>query len=37
MKGNEKITALLNEFLADELTAISQYMNREMTLAPGSL
>jgi bacterioferritin len=26
MKGNEKITALLNEFLADELTAISQYM-----------
>jgi bacterioferritin len=26
MKGNEKIIALLNEFLADELTAISQYM-----------
>ena len=26
MKGNDKITALLNEFLADELTAISQYM-----------
>src|SRR5512139_2679599 len=26
MKGNEKIIALLNEFLADELTAVSQYM-----------
>lgn len=26
MKGNEKIIALLNEFLADELTAISQYI-----------
>ena len=26
MKGNEKIIALLNELLADELTAISQYM-----------
>jgi bacterioferritin len=26
MKGNEKIIAMLNEFLADELTAISQYM-----------
>lgn len=26
MKGNEKVIALLNEFLADELTAISQYM-----------
>jgi bacterioferritin len=26
MKGYAKITALLNEFLADELTAISQYM-----------
>ena len=26
MKGNEKIIAILNEFLADELTAISQYM-----------
>ena len=26
MKGNEKIIALLNSFLADELTAISQYM-----------
>ena len=26
MKGNDKITAVLNEFLADELTAISQYM-----------
>ena len=26
MKGNEKIIANLNEFLADELTAISQYM-----------
>lgn len=26
MKGNEKIIAVLNEFLADELTAISQYM-----------
>ncbi len=26
MKGNEKILALLNELLADELTAISQYM-----------
>ena len=26
MKGNAKVIALLNEFLADELTAISQYM-----------
>ena len=26
MKGNEKIITLLNDFLADELTAISQYM-----------
>jgi len=26
MKGNEKIITMLNEFLADELTAISQYM-----------
>lgn len=26
MKGNEKVIALLNEFLADELTAISQYI-----------
>ncbi|MBN2116670.1 MAG: bacterioferritin [Anaerolineales bacterium] len=26
MKGNDKIIALLNELLADELTAISQYM-----------
>ena len=26
MKGNEKIIALLNGFLADELTAISQYI-----------
>ena len=26
MKGNEQIIALLNDFLADELTAISQYM-----------
>jgi bacterioferritin len=26
MKGNERIIAVLNEFLADELTAISQYM-----------
>jgi len=26
MRGNEKIIALLNDFLADELTAISQYM-----------
>ena len=26
MKGNEKIIALLNDFLADELTAINQYM-----------
>ena len=26
MKGNEKVTTLLNDFLADELTAISQYM-----------
>ena len=26
MKGNEKIIARLNELLADELTAISQYM-----------
>jgi bacterioferritin len=26
MKGNEKIIGLLNDFLADELTAISQYM-----------
>jgi len=26
MKGNEKIIAALNDFLADELTAISQYI-----------
>jgi bacterioferritin len=26
MKGNDKVIAVLNEFLADELTAISQYM-----------
>ena len=26
MKGNEKIISLLNEFLADELTAINQYI-----------
>ena len=26
MKGNEKIVAVLNELLADELSAISQYM-----------
>jgi bacterioferritin len=26
MKGNDKIIAILNAFLADELTAISQYM-----------
>ena len=26
MKGNEKIIAILNEFLADELTAINQYI-----------
>jgi bacterioferritin len=26
MKGNEKIIAVLNDLLADELTAISQYM-----------
>ncbi len=26
MKGNDKVIALLNLFLADELTAISQYM-----------
>jgi bacterioferritin len=26
MKGNERIIAVLNELLADELTAISQYM-----------
>ena len=26
MKGNDKIIAILNNFLADELTAISQYM-----------
>jgi len=26
MKGNAKVITLLNEFLADELTAISQYM-----------
>lgn len=26
MKGNEKVHAILNAFLADELTAISQYM-----------
>lgn len=26
MKGNEKLIAVLNELLADELTAISQYM-----------
>ena len=26
MKGNEKVIAMLNDFLADELTAISQYI-----------
>lgn len=26
MKGNDKVIAILNAFLADELTAISQYM-----------
>ena len=26
MKGNDKVLAHLNDFLADELTAISQYM-----------
>ena len=26
MKGNEKVIAVLNDFLADELTAISQYI-----------
>jgi bacterioferritin len=26
MKGNEKIIAILNDFLADELTAINQYI-----------
>ena len=26
MKGNEKIIAMLNDFLADELTAINQYI-----------
>lgn len=26
MKGNEKVIAILNGFLADELTAVSQYM-----------
>jgi bacterioferritin len=26
MKGNDKLTAVLNQLLADELTAISQYM-----------
>ena len=26
MKGNEKVIAVLDDFLADELTAISQYM-----------
>jgi bacterioferritin len=26
MKGNEKVIALLNGFLADELTAINQYI-----------
>ena len=26
MKGNDKIIAMLNDFLADELTAINQYM-----------
>ncbi len=26
MKGNEKLLTVLNELLADELTAISQYM-----------
>ena len=32
MKGNEKIISKLNEFLADELTAINQYMvHSEMT------
>lgn len=36
MKGNDKVIALLNEFLADELTAISQYMvHSEMCAAWG--
>lgn len=26
MKGNEKVIAILNEFLADELTAVNQYI-----------
>ena len=26
MKGNEKLLTVLNQLLADELTAISQYM-----------
>ncbi len=26
MKGNEKVLAVLNELLAEELTAISQYI-----------
>ena len=26
MKGNDKLLAVLNQLLADELTAISQYM-----------
>ena len=26
MKGNERVIAVLNELLADELTAINQYM-----------
>ncbi|MDO4290797.1 MAG: ferritin-like domain-containing protein, partial [Eggerthellaceae bacterium] len=26
MKGNEKLVACLNDLLADELTAINQYM-----------
>ena len=26
MKGNDKVIAVLNQLLADELTAISQYM-----------
>lgn len=36
MKGNEKVLELLNEVLADELTAISQYMvHSEMCAAWG--
>ena len=26
MKGNEKVIAILNDFLSDELTAINQYI-----------